>query len=134
MLKDGPYTDSEREIMQKHAVIGYATLLKIHKSYPKNVFLELALSIAHSHHEKWDGSGYPIGLQGEEIPLAARIMAIADVYDALRSERVYKKAFSHQESLDIMKSKDGTHFDSGILRVFLENATAFANIFDAYSE
>ncbi|MCK5074960.1 MAG: two-component system response regulator, partial [Calditrichia bacterium] len=86
------------------------------------------------HHEKWDGSGYPMGLQGEEIPVAARITAFADVYDALTSERVYKTEFSHDESIKIMEESKGTHLDPHICEIFVKHASEFKKVKQEYSE
>jgi putative two-component system response regulator len=88
-------------------------------------FLFHAKRFAHSHHEKWDGTGYPQKLSGENIPLEGRIMAVADVYDALVSERPYKKAFSHEEAVAIIKKDSGTHFDPKIVEAFLNVAEDF---------
>jgi len=91
-------------------------------------FLTIAKEIAYSHQEKWDGSGYPEGLKGEAIPLSARLMAVADVYDALISERVYKKGMSHEDAVAIMREGRGTHFDPDILDAFLELHEEFREI------
>ena len=90
-------------------------------------YISFASDIATYHHERWDGSGYPKGLRGEEIPLCARIMAIADVYDALISERCYKKAFSHEEALRIISEESGAHFDPKLVKVFVEHKEDFVN-------
>jgi putative two-component system response regulator len=87
-----------------------------------------ARQIAHSHQEKWDGSGYPESLAGDSIPVAARLMAVADVYDALISRRVYKPAFTHQQALDIMREGRGTHFDPDVLDAFFKLEARFAEI------
>lgn len=130
LLKEGKLSEEEFEIMKTHATIGANTLMEVKKKYPDNKFLELGINIALYHHEKWDGTGYPEGLSGEDIPLSARIMAIADVYDALRSRRTYKEAYSHEESLEIMKQGLGVHFDPEILNVFLENETRFRDAYE----
>jgi len=96
---------------------------------PNSRFLELAVSITTSHHEKWDGTGYPQGLAGTAIPFSARIMAIADVYDALRSKRVYKEPISHEESLKIIREESGKAFDPEIVEVFLESEDQIKEIF-----
>ncbi len=128
--KPGKLTSQEFEIMKNHTNIGANTLLEVKKKYPDSKFLELGINITLYHHEKWDGSGYPHGLRGENIPLSARIMAIADAYDALRSKRVYKEAYSHEKSLEIIKQGKGTHFDPEIVDVFIENEAEFNNIFN----
>ncbi len=118
LLKPGRLTDDEWMIMKRHTLIGAETLLAVHSQHIRNIFINMGISIARSHHEKWDGSGYPEGLKGEDIPLSARIMAIVDVYDALRSQRPYKEAFSHEKSMQIIRSGTGTHFDPDIVDAF----------------
>lgn len=130
LLKPGKLSLEEFEIMKTHTTIGADTLLEVKKRYPDNKFLELGISIARFHHEKWDGTGYPHGILGINIPLSARIMALADVYDALRSKRVYKEAYSHEESVEIIKQGEGSRFDPEILNVFMENEVEFENIFE----
>jgi putative two-component system response regulator len=121
LLKPGKLTTEEFSIMQTHAEKGYKILQEAACSMgEKGLFLETAQEIAYYHHEKWNGSGYPNGIAGEEIPLSARIMAVADVYDALTSERPYKKAFSQEKALEIMFEGAGTHFQEVILQTFAE--------------
>ncbi|MCG8553248.1 MAG: HD domain-containing protein, partial [Desulfobacterales bacterium] len=91
-------------------------------------FLNIALEIAKGHHERWDGSGYPEGLKGEEIPLSARLMALADVYDALISKRVYKPAFPHEKARDLIVKARGTHFDPVVVDAFVEIEEEFKDI------
>ena len=113
LLKPGKLNSDEFEIMKLHTVYGRNTILSVEKHLGgSNDFLTFAREIAYSHQEKWDGSGYPENLVGEQIPVSARLMAVADVYDALISRRVYKPAFSHQEALDIMKKGRGKGADS----------------------
>lgn len=131
LLKPGKLTKEEFDTMKTHTIIGCNTLLEVKKKYPDNKFLELGIRITQSHHEKWDGTGYPNGLNGEKIPLSARIVAIADVYDALRSKRVYKEDYSHEKSIEIIKQGRGTHFDPVLVDVFIENNSEFANIYSA---
>lgn len=100
----------------------------------KVAFLTLAKEIAYSHQEKWDGSGYPEGWAGDAIPISARLMALADVYDALISKRVYKPAFSHEEACRIVVQGRGTHFDPDILDAFVAIADDFQKIALAYSD
>jgi HD-GYP domain-containing protein (c-di-GMP phosphodiesterase class II) len=114
LLKAGPLTDSERAIMQTHARKGHGLLRG--SSSP---LLELAASIALTHHERWDGSGYPQGLAGEDIPLEGRIVAIADVFDAMTHDRVYRAALPLEEAVQLMRDGRGTHFDPTLLDVFL---------------
>ena len=128
LLKKGRLTVDEFTIMRTHTLIGYESLAELARRYPADTFINLAIQIARSHHEKWDGSGYPDGLREEEIPLCARIMAVADVYDALRSKRVYKPAFSHRVSREILKDGRGKHFDPNIIDVFLECEFEFQTI------
>jgi len=129
LLKPGKLTEEEFEIMKKHTVIGANTLKEVKQKYPDNRLLEIGISITNYHHERWDGSGYPKGLKGTDIPLSARIMAVADVYDALRSKRVYKKAYTHEEAVNIIKEGRGTHFDPDIVDAFLENHAEFDYIY-----
>ncbi len=118
LLKPGRLTPEEFEIMKTHSIIGANTLENARGKYPKSAFLNMGMDISRSHHEKWDGSGYPDGLAGEAIPLAARIMAVADVYDALRAERPYKPAFSHERSCRIILENSGSHFDPAVIAAF----------------
>ena len=117
-LKPGKLTAEEFEVMKSHTMIGANTLLAARGKYPRNAFINTGIAIARSHHEKWDGSGYPDGLVGEDIPLSARIMAVADVYDALRSERPYKLAFTHEKSCEIIIAGTGRHFDPAVIDAF----------------
>ncbi len=114
LLKPGKLTEDEFEVMKTHTVIGAKTLEKVQQEYPENDFVNMGILIARHHHERWDGSGYPYGLAATNIPLAARIMAVADIYDALRVKRVYKEPFSHQKSYDIIMSAGGKHLDPNL--------------------
>jgi putative two-component system response regulator len=120
LLKQGKLTPEEFEIMKKHAFFGADTLQQVQKKYPNNSFLNMGIEIAHFHHERWNGSGYPDGLKGENIPLCARIMSIADVYDALRSKRCYKPSFSHEDSCRIIIEGRETQFDPAVVDAFEE--------------
>ncbi len=131
LLKPGKLTESEFAIMKTHVQIGYETLANVGAQYDKNEFLKMGMDIALYHHEKWDGSGYNKGLLGEEIPLSARIMAVADVYDALRSRRVYKEAYSHEKSMDIMLSGRGSHFDPVLIDLFSEACAEFRLLYES---
>jgi response regulator RpfG family c-di-GMP phosphodiesterase len=133
LLKPGRLTPEEFEIMKTHTTIGYQTLASIEKKDTGSAFIKVGMEITLCHHEKWDGSGYPKGLKGEEIPISARIMALADVYDALRSKRVYKEGFTHENSLKIITQGRGDHFDPLLVDVFLENDSAFRDIFERTS-
>ena len=114
LLKPGPLTEEEWEIMRKHPQFAYELLTPID-------YLHQALDIPYSHHEKWDGTGYPRGLKGEEIPLAARIFAVVDVWDALTSERPYRPAWSREKAIEYIKTQSGVHFDPQVVEVFLES-------------
>jgi putative two-component system response regulator len=119
LLKPGKLTDEEFEIMKTHTTLGLEAIRKAEAQLDGDEgFLRIAAEIAHSHQEKWDGSGYPQGLSGEAIPLSARLMAVADVYDALISKRVYKPAFSHEEAARIILEGAGKHMDPEIVTTF----------------
>jgi putative nucleotidyltransferase with HDIG domain len=113
LLKEGPLNEEEWEIMHKHPVYAYEMLSTI-------PFLRKAIDIPYCHHEKWDGSGYPRGLKGEEIPLAARIFAVVDVWDALRSDRPYRPAWTEEKALAYIKEQSGKQFDPAVVEAFLE--------------
>jgi putative two-component system response regulator len=120
LLKPGKLTDDEFEIMKLHSTYGHDAIeAAINTMHTNNNFLRFAKEIAYGHHEKWDGSGYPLGLSGDDIPLSARLMALADVYDALISKRVYKPAFSHDKSVAIILEGKGSHFDPEIVDAFM---------------
>lgn len=127
LLKKDMLTQEELQLMLKHATIGHEALKSASKDLGDDSFLKMALDITLYHHERWDGSGYPYGLKGEEIPLSARIVAVADVYDALTTARPYKNAFSHEESLEVMK-KESNKFDPKLFNIFMENAEEFNQI------
>jgi len=120
LLKPGKLTNDEFDIMKTHTVVGADTLQIVLDRDKQNEFVAMCVHIARSHHEWWDGSGYPDKLSGENIPLPARIVAFADVYDALRSKRPYKEPRSHEESIGIIESEAGTHFDPALAKIFLE--------------
>jgi len=128
LLKPGRLSDREFEIMKNHTTMGAQTLGAALRMYPGAKFLEMARDIAASHHERWDGSGYPEKLVGENIPLVGRIVALADVYDALTSKRVYKGAFSHEVARSIIINDSGTHFDPDIVDAFAANEEAFVEL------
>jgi HD-GYP domain-containing protein (c-di-GMP phosphodiesterase class II) len=113
LFKPGPLTAKEWEIMRRHPVIAYELLLPIS-------YLRPALDIPYCHHEKWNGMGYPRGLKGEEIPLAARIFMVVDIWDALRSDRPYRPAWSEVKALDYLRSMSGRHFDPRVVDTFLK--------------
>jgi len=129
LLKPGKLTADEFEIMKRHTTYGRDTILAAEALLDvPDSFLRLAREIAYSHQEKWDGSGYPEGLRGEDIPLSARLMAVADVYDALISRRVYKPAFSHEEATAIIEGGRGSHFDPDMVDAFSGLSQRFAAI------
>lgn len=120
LLKPGKLTAEEFEIMKTHTTLGRATIEAAEARLGRKIpFLQCAKEIAYSHQEKWDGSGYPEGLQGDAIPLSARLMAIADVYDALISRRVYKPPFSHETAMQIIEEGRGRHFDPDVVDAFV---------------
>jgi HD-GYP domain-containing protein (c-di-GMP phosphodiesterase class II) len=134
LLKPGKLTTEEFHIMKTHATLGGDALKGAEESLGSNFFLRIAREIAYGHHEKWDGSGYPKGLKGEEIPLSGRIMALADVYDALISKRVYKKAFSHDKAKEIILQGSNSHFDPVLVETFLAIEEKFIETAKEYSD
>ncbi|RJP36518.1 MAG: response regulator [Phycisphaerales bacterium] len=134
LLKPGRLSDREFEIMKTHTVIGAETLAAAERQYPGIAYLTLAKQIALTHHERYDGSGYPAGLRGEAIPLCGRVVALADVYDALTTKRVYKQAFAHDVARSIIIEGDGTHFDPQIVRAFLATEDEFIAVRQRFNE
>lgn len=134
LLKPGHLSDREFEIMKSHTVRGAETIMAALERFPHQRFLVLAYQITRSHHERFNGEGYPDGLAGEEIPLAARIMSIADVYDALTSKRVYKDAFAHDVAVSIIREGAGTQFDPRLVAVFELLQDQFAQIRVRYDD
>ena len=134
LLKPGRLSDREFEIMKTHAALGAQTLDAAVKEHPEASFLRMARDIAATHHERWDGTGYPNKLKGEQIPLCGRVVALADVYDALTSKRVYKDAFAHDIAREIIIKDSGTHFDPKIVEAFLAVEPAFMQIREQYSD
>lgn len=128
LLKPGKLTDDEFVIMKTHAQLGADALEQAVQSVTENAFLRHAQDIASNHHEKWDGSGYPLGKKGEEIPLSARLMALADVYDALICKRVYKPAFSHDKAKSIIVEGRGSHFDPRVVDAFIACEQGFVDV------
>jgi response regulator RpfG family c-di-GMP phosphodiesterase len=115
-------------VIKRHSSLGGDALRAVETQIEGTSFLTLGKEIAYYHHEKWDGSGYPMGLKGSEIPLSARIVALADVYDALTSKRVYKDAFPHEKALEIIRGDSGTHFDPDVVAAFLRHADEFRRV------
>lgn len=128
LCKPARLTEEEYDIMKTHSAIGAKMIDEALEGVGENAYMAMARDMAHYHHEKWDGTGYPNGLKGKEIPLCARIMAIADVYDALRSKRCYKEGFSKEKSLEIIKESSGTHFDPEIVEIFVQNIEAIEQV------
>jgi putative two-component system response regulator len=126
LKKPGPLTEEEFEAIKKHAELGVKIIERIESETSDSDFLKYAKMFAGTHQEKWDGSGYPSGLSGESIPLPGRLMAIADVYDALVSYRPYKTAFTHGEAVQIILAGKGTHFDPVLVDVFEQVADKFS--------
>ncbi len=120
LLKPGKLTPEEFEVMKTHSAIGGATLDAVLRSYPRHELVRVGAEIARSHHEKWDGSGYPAGLIGEAIPFAARLVAVVDVYDAIRSARPYKPAMPREVTAKIIRQGRGGHFDPTLVDAFEE--------------
>ena len=129
LMKAGKHTPQEFEVMKTHTTLGRDAILEAEKLIDApSTFLRFAREIAHYHQEKWDGSGYPEGLAGEAIPLSARLMALADVYDALISKRVYKPSYSHDEAVEMIRQGSGTHFDPAMVEAFLGIQDEFREI------
>jgi putative two-component system response regulator len=151
LFKPGKLAFDEYDMMKKHCALGRQiiepisekewNILKTHTRIGESMLhvrssslLMLAARIAQTHHERWDGSGYPDGLSGDEIPLSARILAVADVYDALASKRVYKEAFTHEKTRSIICEGKGSHFDPQLIEVFLECEDEFVRILNQFRE
>ncbi len=128
LLKPGQLTPEEWELMKKHTIIGYQMLKDC-----KNPYLRVGAIIALSHHERWDGTGYPYGLKGENIPLYGRIVALADVFDALTSERPYKKAWKFEDAMEFIEKGKGKHFDPELVEAFLASEKEIFEIFSRYA-
>jgi putative two-component system response regulator len=134
LLKPGRLDDREFEIMKSHTSIGAQTLDAAVRRFPSAKFLRMARDIAATHHEKWNGTGYPNRLKEDQIPLCGRIVAVADVYDALTSKRVYKHAFAHEVAKGIIVKDAGTHFDPALVDAFLAVEPAFIAVREQYQE
>jgi putative two-component system response regulator len=134
LLKSGRLTPEEYAVMKTHTRIGADTLKEVNRQVPGNNFIRIGIEVAESHHEKWDGSGYPHGLAGEAIPLPGRVLALADVYDAMTSRRVYKDALSHAQSVAAIREERGRYFDSEVVDCFLEAQEEFRSIRARYED
>jgi putative two-component system response regulator len=135
LLKPGPLTEREWEVMKTHAALGADALERAEADVEQPVaFMTVAKEIARWHHERWDGSGYPDGLAGEEIPVPARLMALADVFDAVISPRVYKRAMSFDEAREVVLDGRGRHFDPAVADTLLGNFATFVAIAEAYPD
>lgn len=128
--KPGKLTKEEFNQMKKHTIIGAEALLSSKNEYPNNDYINAAYNITLFHHEWYNGTGYPKGLKGGEIPFSARVVAIVDCYDALRSRRPYKEGYSHQDTLNIMKQESGTHFDPILLEVLFKYEKEFEQLYN----
>ena len=128
LLKPAKLTEEEFEVIKKHTTLGGDVINAIESKIEERSFLYVGKEIAYNHHEKWDGSGYPQGIKGEGIPISARIVAVADVYDALTTKRLYKEAFSHQKAKKIIVDLKGTHFDPEVVDTFLSLENKFNSI------
>jgi putative two-component system response regulator len=134
LLKPGPLTDAERLEVERHPQIAADTLLAIYQQMDEDTLIALSVQVALYHHEKWDGTGYPFKFKGDNIPLSARIVAVADVYDALTSKRVYKDAMTHEQACAIINKDSGSHFDPAVVQAFNAVANSFRRIKDALQQ
>jgi putative two-component system response regulator len=135
LLKPGRFEPEEFEIMKTHTTLGRDAIAHAERALSVEVdFLRMAKEIAYSHQEKWDGSGYPEGLSGDDIPVSARLMAVADVYDALISRRIYKASMPHEQAVSIIQEGSGNHFDPDIVEAFSASTEAFLTIAQRYAD
>jgi putative two-component system response regulator len=134
LLKPSKLTEQEFEEMKQHTVYGRDTILVAERKLGNTSFLRIAREIAYTHHERWDGSGYPEGLRGEEIPVPGRLMALVDTYDALTSKRVYKSQIPHEKAVQIIIEAKGTQFDPAVVDAFLEVKEDFRRIGLRYAD
>ncbi len=128
LLKQGRLTPDEFEVMRRHATIGGDTIRSVVEQLRTRSFLQMGMQIAYAHHERYDGTGYPKGLRADDIPLPARILAVADVYDALTSRRCYKEAMSHEAAVEIIRGEIGTHFDPDVVSAFFSREDQFRRL------
>jgi CHASE2 domain-containing sensor protein len=134
LLKPGRLTDQEFEEMKQHTIYGRNTILAAERKLGNTSFLRIAREIAYTHHERWDGSGYPEGLKGEQIPVPGRLMALVDTYDALTSKRVYKSQIPHEKAVEIITEEKGSHFDPEVVDAFLKVKENFRDIAFTYAD
>lgn len=134
LMKPGKLDPDEWALMKMHAQYGHDALLRAERELGSTDFLQMAREIALTHHEHWDGTGYPQGLMGDEIPISGRLMAIADVYDALISKRVYKEPYSHDKAVEIVRESSGSHLDPDIVTAFLDLTGEFRKIATDYRD
>lgn len=133
LLKPGRLDDAERKIIERHPDLGYRALDAILRRGGADRLLEMSADIAACHHERWDGTGYPNGLGGDRIPLAARIVSVADVYDALTSERVYKPAMPHEKAVELIRQGSGSQFDPEVVAAFERMDASFRSVRERYN-
>ena len=134
LSKRGPLNRPEWEEMKRHTVYGRDALARTEQEFGSEPFLKTARDIAYTHHERWDGQGYPEGLLGEKIPVSGRLMALADVYDALISKRVYKSACSHQAAVEKIHKERGAHFDPEVVDAFADSESSFREVAHRYGD
>lgn len=134
LLKQGPLNRTEWEEMKRHTIYGRDAIDRTQKEFGSSEFLRMVGEIAYTHHERWDGRGYPAALAGPEIPIPGRIMALADVYDALVSKRVYKSAYSHREAVEKIRAERGTQFDPQVVDAFLSSEGEFRDTLARYPD
>jgi putative two-component system response regulator len=135
LLKPGRFTEEEYEIMKTHCTLGRDSIIAAEQRLGEAMpYLIFAKEIAYSHQEKWDGTGYPDGLSGDDIPISGRLMAVADVYDALICRRVYKDGMSHEKAVEIILEGKGSHFDPDVVDAFVEIAEEFIQIAERYKD
>lgn len=135
LLKPGRYEPEEFEVMKRHPTLGRDAILNAQRASGASLeFFEIAKDVVYTHHEKWNGSGYPRGLTGDEIPIPGRLMALADVYDALISPRIYKPGMTHEQASKLIVQGAGTHFDPDVVSAFLELSSAFTDIAQEFAD
>lgn len=134
LRKPGKFTDEEYEIMKSHSAEGARIVESVLAQSDDEEFKRIAINVAHYHHEKWNGTGYPEKISGEDIPFEARIMALADVFDALVSKRCYKESFGYDKAFQIIEESLGSHFDPELGKVFIECREDLEKLYDGYRE